>query len=287
MKFTVNNNEIIIPTHEDFSAKDILECGQVFRFKKTGFGYEVYSRHHRARLYCHKDHTRIVCTDANYFVNYFDLHTNYANIKMELSKDAMLKQAIEFGKGIRILRQDPLEAIISFIISANNNIPRIKQIIESICQNFGKNMGDYFAFPTIDELKEIPLEFFSKIKAGYRDVYLYETIKLIANGFDLQSVYNMNGSVGAKHLQQLCGVGPKVADCILLFGFYVQDIFPTDTWIRKVYYDYNPGYLKQNPNKPADAKVVRGFFVNKFGKLSGYAQQYLFYAKREAESNLV
>lgn len=279
MKFYIENNKIIIPNHKDFSAKQTLECGQVFRFKETTYGYDVYSKHHKASVYCQKHQTVIECSDVDYFINYFDLHTDYGIIKEQLKSDKLLSVAISYGEGIRILKQDPLETILSFIISANNNIPRIKQIIESICENFGTKINnEYYAFPTLEQLKEIPLEFFSKIKAGYRDKYLYKTIQMISNGFDLEVVNTLSGEEGGKYLEKLSGVGPKVADCILLFGFYVTDIFPTDTWIRKVYYDY----LNQPvPEKHVDAKIVRSYFVNKFGSLSGYAQQYLFYYKRE------
>lgn len=278
MKYYIKENEIIIPNNNQFNAKHILECGQVFRFKTTSYGYDIYTLHHKASIYCQKDSTIIKCNDVNYFINYFDLNTNYDTIKLQLSSDSMLKDAVEFGWGIRILKQNALETIISFIISANNNIPRIKKIIESICEGYGTNMGDYFAFPTIEQLKTIPKEFFTSIKSGYRDTYLYNTIQAIANGFNVDIVNEMPTEIAAKHLQLLSGVGPKVADCVLLFGFYKTDIFPTDTWIKKVYYDYN----KQiNPQQNVTVDVIRKYFVSKYGNNSGYAQQYLFYFKRE------
>lgn len=274
LNYTVLGNEIFIPNTPDFDVKQTLECGQVFRFKPTLFGYEVYSLNHKAQIICQKEGTKLICDNAKYFVNYFDLDKDYATIKQELSKNSILEDAISFGEGIRILKQDPIETIISFLISQNNNIPRIKKIIESICETYGEKCDGYFAFPTLNELSKIPKQFFTEIKCGYRDEYLFSSIQKLCNGFDLKLINSMTSNEANKYLTELKGVGDKVADCILLYGFYKTDVFPTDTWIRKVYLDFYP-----NSNKTAIQ--VRNEFVNMFGNLSGYAQQYLFYSKRE------
>ena len=163
--------------------------------------------------------------------------------------------------------------IIEFIISQNNNIPRIKTIIEKICESYGKNMGDYFAFPTLKQLKNIPLEFFSSIKCGYRDKYLFDTIAVLDEEF-VESIKNLDTESARQKLMTLKGIGRKVADCILLFGYHKTDVFPTDTWIVKV-------YNKINSTNSTDAKKISKEFVSQFGDLSGYAQQYLFYQMRE------
>lgn len=275
LEYTVKNNEIFIPTSPDFNAKQTLECGQVFRFKQTAFGYEVYSLNHKATLICQKDGTKIVCDDVKYFINYFDLLTDYAKIKQELNGNAFVKNAISFGEGIRILRQDPIETIISFLISQNNNIPRIKKIIETICECYGEKCDGYFAFPTLQKLSTIPKQFFTDIKCGYRDEYLFSSIQKLASGFNIQAIKTMPSEQANKYLTELKGVGNKVADCILLYGFYKTDVFPTDTWIKKVYSDFNPSA------KNKQAVQIRNEFVKTYGNLSGYAQQYLFYSKRE------
>ncbi len=277
MEYALIGNRIIISDFTEFNIKHILECGQVFRFKKLDYGYVVYSLNHKANIYCQKSETIIECDDVKYFINYFDLDENYAKIKLELSTDSHLTEPIKYGYGIRILKQDPIETIISFIISANNNIPRIKKIIEDICENYGTKCDDYYAFPTLQQLSLIPKEFFTNIRAGYRDAYLYNTIQQLKNGFDLSIVNEMNSLEASKYLQQLSGVGSKVADCILLFGFAKTDIFPTDTWIKKVYADFNKD---ADVNKIAPIQI-RNFFINKYGRNAGYAQQYLFYAKRD------
>ncbi len=275
LEYIVKNNEIFIPTSPDFNAKQTLECGQVFRFKQTAFGYEVYSLNHKATLICQKDGTKIVCDDVKYFINYFDLLTDYAKIKQELNGNAFVKNAISFGEGIRILRQDPIETIISFLISQNNNIPRIKKIIETICECYGEKCDGYFAFPTLQKLSTIPKQFFTDIKCGYRDEYLFSSIQKLASGFNIQTIKTMPSEQANKYLTELKGVGNKVADCILLYGFYKTDVFPTDTWIKKVYSDFNPSA------KNKQAVQIRNEFVKTYGNLSGYAQQYLFYSKRE------
>ena len=273
MEFQEFDDYIFVPNSCDFDIKSTLECGQVFRYKVRDFGYTVYSLEHKADIYCQNDGTKIFTKDKKYFINYFDFLKDYAKIKTSLSVYPYLKSAIEYGEGIRILRSDPLEMIIEFIISQNNNIPRIKTIIERICESYGKNMGDYFAFPTLEQLKTIPLEFFSSIKCGYRDKYLYDTIAVLDEEF-VESIKNLDTDSARQKLMTLKGVGRKVADCILLFGYHKTDVFPTDTWIVKV-------YNKINSTNLTDAKKISQEFVSQFGDLSGYAQQYLFYQMRE------
>lgn len=267
---------IEIKDTSDFDVKQTLECGQVFRYKVQDFGYTVYSLNHKADIYCQNDGIKIFTKDKKYFIKYFDFCTNYDKIKSSLSENPMLKRAVEYGKGIRILRSDPLEMIIEFIISQNNNIPRIKTIIENICRSYGENMGDFYAFPTLESLKKIPLEFFKEIKCGYRDTYLYESISKLGSEIDLDAIENMTTDEARKELMKLKGVGRKVADCILLFGFHKTDVFPTDTWVVQA---YNKIYNTQNK----DAIAISKHFVNIFGSLSGFAQQYLYYQMRETK----
>ena len=258
----------------DFDVKQTLECGQVFRFKVRDFGYTVYASGQKADIYCHNGNTKIFTKNKKFFIKYFDFDKNYAKIKSSLEANPIMSDAIKYGSGIRILCSDPLEMIISFIISQNNNIPRIKGIIEKICEGYGDNMGDYYAFPTLSQLKQIPLEFFKSIKCGYRDKYLFESIAMLGDSVVIEEITNMSTIDARKELMKLKGVGRKVADCILLFGFGKTDVFPTDTWVVKCYNNlYNAS--ESNAGKIAD------YFVSEFGELSGYAQQYLFYMTRE------
>ena len=264
---------LFVPNTPDFDVKNTLECGQTFRFKVRDFGYTVYSLNHKADIYCQKGGTKIFTKDKKYFIKYFDFCTNYARIKSSLSVYPELKPAIKYGNGIRILNQSALEMIIEFIISQNNNIPRIKGIIEKLCSSYGEKIDDYYAFPTLEKLKTIPLEFFKSIGCGYRDRYLYETIKAL--DYDLiEKIDKLDTEQARLELMKLKGVGRKVADCILLFGYRKTDVFPTDTWIIKV-------YNKLNNTDIRDAKKISSMFTQKYGLLSGYAQQYLFYQMRE------
>ena len=274
LNFKVENNKIIIGNSPDFNVQQTLECGQLFRYIKTDFGYKAYSLEHKALIYCQEGYTIIECSNVKYFINYFDLHTNYAKIKLELEGDALLASAIQHGEGIRILKQNSIEAIIGFIISANNNIKRIQNTLFRLCEDHGQNMGDYFSFPTLKVLASLSEEYYKSIGCGYRAQYLAKVVWQLINEFDLDAIESMPTLDAASELTKLYGVGPKVADCILLYGFYKLDTFPVDTWIKKIYYDYNPKM------KNINEKQMRKFFVDKFGSLSGYAQQYLFYYKR-------
>lgn len=272
--YELQKDKIIIYDKSDFDAKDILECGQVFRFLRQQDGsYRILSLDKKAIIKTYEDKVVVYTDTPKYFENYLDLKTDYKNIKAELSKFDELKEPIKFGKGIRILKQDFFEAIISFIISANNNIKRIQSIIEKICISVGKNMGDYYAFPTLDQLLTLSVEDFKSFGAGYRAEYLYKTARLLKE-IDLASWESLDTETLRDKLTTLYGVGPKVADCILLFGVGKKDVFPVDTWIAKVYRDTYGGKLKNR-------KQIAKYLVSRFGDFSGYAQQYLFYSKRE------
>ncbi len=272
--YKIFDDRIEIYSHDEFNIKHILECGQVFRFKPTDFGYTMYSMGHKADVYCQKGVTKIFCKNQKYWCNYLDLNTNYATIKVAIGKEQYVKDAVNYGYGIRILRQDPVEMIISFIISANNNIPRIKYLVEKICEGYGTNMGDYYAFPTLQQLAQIPEEFFRTIGCGYRAAYLVQTIKALNTTFDVNELYDCTTEDAKQKLLTLQGVGPKVADCVLLFGYHKTDVFPTDTWIIQAYQGLYG-------DTTMTVKQINKFFQNMFGQYSGYAQQYLFYSKRE------
>lgn len=277
MKYKIFKDKIEVQYSPDFNIEDILECGQVFRYKVVDNGYEVYALNHKASICCHKDRTIIFCDDTNFFKKYFDFDANYDTIKTELKGEELLDRAIDAGCGIRILRQDPVETIISFIISANNNIPRIKKILEKICEGYGCKMDGYYAFPTLKQLSTIPQEFFYEIGCGYRAPYLFKTIQMLSESFDLEEIGKMPIAEARKKLTTLHGVGGKVADCILLYGYHRTDVFPCDTWIKKVYVQC------YNGNEKLSAEKISEYFVSLYGNNAGFAQQYLYYYKRLKE----
>ena len=275
MEYKIFEDRIEIKKSDDFNIGEILECGQIFRFKKQDFGYILYYGSEKATIYCQKD-TIIYCKNPKSMQKYLDLETDYAKIKEKLGEFELMKDAISYGKGIRILKQNPLEMLISFIISANNNIPRIKGTIEKICEGYGEKHEDYYAFPDLKALKKIPLEFFKSCGCGYRAEYLVETIKSLDENI-LNSLFEKSLEEARAELIKFKGVGRKVADCILLFGYGKTGVFPTDTWIEKVYLEK---FKEELP-----AKKVSDKFAEMFGDLSGYAQQYLYFERMNRKND--
>lgn len=271
LKYKKGKDFIEIFGKDDFNPQHILECGQIFSFKKNGENYQVFSADKKAEIFETKNGYIIKTKNPDYFENFFDLKTDYGEIKKKLKKYDILTKPIEYGHGIRIVKQDLFETVISFIVSANNNIKRIQMILDRMRQKLGQNMGDYYAFPTREALLSVNEEFFTNIGAGYRAKYLYETVRLIdektLKEWDLLSTPDLR-----KKLIGLSGVGPKVADCILLFGYGRGDVFPVDTWMAQM---YNKFYEHQE-----NREAIRYNLTKQFGQLSGFAQQYLFFFMR-------
>ena len=281
-----------IKNMDSFELKDIFDCGQCFRWNEEDDG--SYTGVFKGNvLNVSKNDKEItfkgVCNGniKDVVEDYFDLKRDYEKIKEELSKiDENMKTSIEHGKGIRILNQDLFETIISFIISANNNIPRIKGIIERLSKKYGDeiiwNGKEYYAFPTAKSLKDVSVKEYRDLGLGFRDVRLYETVKMILEG----KVYleelenNPNTTKVREKLLTLSGVGPKVADCILLFSDLKRfEVFPIDVWVRRVMNDL---YIKNEDETKVNKKEIEKLAQEKFGNLAGLAQQYLFYWRREA-----
>ena len=266
-----------------FSAKDTLECGQVFRFKPYKKGYLVISLDKACYIYEKDNYTYIETEDKNYFENYFDLGNDYSKIydRIFSFNDSFINKALNLGKGIRILRQNVIETAFSFIISQNNNIKRIKSTIENLCKALGEKksfMGeDYYSFPTVDSFLTKPLSFYKEIGLGYRDEYFLNFANFLKNGYDLQGLSTLTTSEIEKELLKIKGIGKKVADCIILFGFSKSDSFPVDTWIEKLYKENLKG-------KELDRAKISKELSLKYKDLSGYVQQYLFYYKRSLEN---
>ena len=287
----MKEQEYKIDNQKTFELKDIFECGQCFRWNEqedgsyTGVvkdGVINVKKQGETIIFtgmCKKELKEIV-------EDYFDLNRNYEEIKTQLSKvDNYLKNSIEYGKGIRILNQDLWETIISFIISANNNIPRIKGIIDRISKKYGNkikwNGNKYYTFPTVEQLENVTVEEYRKLGLGFRDIRLYETThKILEKQIDLEALKtNPNTIEVREELLKLSGVGPKVADCILLFSELKRfDTFPIDVWVRRVMNDL---YIKENDESKVSKKKIEDLAEEKFGSLKGLAQQYLFYWRRE------
>lgn len=198
--------------------------------------------------------------DLDFWLSYFDMGTNYAEIITRFSKDETLKLAAKENRGLRILRQEPFETLISFIISQNNNIPRIKGIIGRLCETFGEKIGDFYAFPTAERLSALSEDELSPLRAGFRNRYILDAArKTMDKTVRLDEIYGMTYDEGKNELKKIVGVGDKVADCVLLFAYHKTEAFPMDVWIKKVVAEYYPDGLPEC-----------------MGEYKGIAQQYLF-----------
>lgn len=288
----MKEQEYVINKIPTFKMKDIFECGQCFRWNKQEDGSYIGIFLNNV-LQVNETEDKIIfkgICDGNIeevVKQYFDLDRDYEKIQNELKKiDENMEKSINYGQGIRILNQDLWETIISFIISANNNIPRIKGIIERLSKKYGKaisyNNNIYYTFPTPEELKDVTVEDFRKLGLGFRDIRLYETTQSILNKkVDLEKLkQEENFNKVRETLLTLSGVGPKVADCILLFSTLKRfEAFPIDVWVRRV---MNELYIHKEEEKKVKQKQIEQIAYEKFGNLAGLAQQYLFYWKREA-----
>lgn len=291
-------NSIVLENVKDFNIKQILECGQCFRWERISDTNYIIVAYRRVIEVIQEGSTvTILNTNMNDFneiwKNYFDLDVNYEEVKEELSKDELLKKSVEFGYGIRILNQDPFEMLISFIISARNSIPSIMKTIKKISERWGDRIeykdNIYYAFPTPEQLKEVSLEEIKEIGASFRSKYIVDTISKVNaaldaknNGelteeleqFDLEYIKSLPVDECHKALQNFMGVGAKVADCIMLFSMSKHSAFPVDVWIKRAMIHF---YLAPD----VSLNKIRVFGREKFGGLAGLAQQYLFYYARE------
>ncbi|KAB3532454.1 8-oxoguanine DNA glycosylase [Alkaliphilus pronyensis] len=281
-----DSNKIILKNVKDFEPKDIFECGQCFRWKKeddasyTGVAYNRLLNVKKVNNEIHFKNTNYQ-DFLNIWVNYFDLNTDYSLIKKRLSnEDKVMEKATSFGDGVRILRQEPWETIISFIVSANNNIPRIMKAIELMCSRFGNEVGIYngkkhYSFPEPKVLANLKPEDLSACNMGYRGPYIIKTAKqILSNPNQIDLLQGINTDICREGLMELSGVGPKVANCIAFFAFGKLDAFPVDVWVKRLMEFF---YF----NEEMKPKEIEAFAKKQYGQYAGYAQQYLFYYGRE------
>ncbi len=284
MNYVKTKEGILLKNATDFKPEHIFECGQCFRWNRTpSGGYEGIAGGRVLRVKrIGKDMLLSGAGERDfikYWAEYFDLGRDYGSIKDRLSVDFVLKKAVQYGDGIRVLKQDVWETLISFIISANNNIPRIKNIIERLCYKFGEsfvsNGKTYYDFPGPSRLAAATEGDLYACGCGYRARYILQSAIIVARGrVDLYGLQYMDNTRARDVLMGFPGIGPKVADCIMLFAMAKFDVFPVDLWIKRVMEYY---YLK----KDTPLTEIRKFAEERFGPLAGIAQQYLFYYARE------
>ncbi len=277
---------------KSFEPKQVFECGQCFRWNAqpngsyTGvFGKNVLN----VKKINNKIIFQGICDDdiEKICINYFDLNRDYEEIKRILSRvDENLAKSISYGEGIRLLNQDLWETLISFIISANNNIPRIKKIIENLSKKYGKEIvfqgKSYYTFPSPEELKDVTINDYREVGLGFRDKYVKKTTQMILEQqVDLEEISRIDKTDEIKEkLMEFPGVGEKVADCILLFSNLKRlDAFPIDVWVRRVMKEL---YFPEEDEKSLNKRKIQELAYKKYKNLAGIAQQYLFYWKRKA-----
>lgn len=275
---------VVLKNIKNFELKHVFECGQCFRWNRTETGSFIGVVFGKVIEVDKKDEDLIIYnTNEEEFnklwLEYFDLNRDYSAIKAELSKDETLRKSVDFGSGIRLLKQDKFELLISFIISSNNRIPMIKRAIATISEKWGDEIKykgkNYYSFPTLQQLKDRTVEDFEGCSTGFRAKYIANTIAEVNKDKALlDRIFSLSDDACHKELQSFSGVGPKVADCIMLFSMEKYSAFPVDVWVKRAmmhFYAAPEGSLKK----------IRDFARNKFGELSGFAQQYLFYYARE------
>ncbi len=286
----MEEQKYILKKPECFELKDTFTCGQCFRWQENDDGsYTGVVRQNVINIKEKEDMYYIKSVGnediETLIYQYFDLKRDYLKLQNQLSKiDKNMETSIKYGKGIRLLNQDLWETLISFIISANNNIPRIQKIIQRLSKTYGKEIKFegklYYTFPSPEELKDATIQDFRNLGLGFRDKRLYETIqKILNNEVNLEELEkNPNTEEVRNTLLTLSGVGPKVADCILLFSTLKRlEVFPIDVWINRV---MNELYLNEPEEKVSKTKIQK-LAKEKFGDLAGLAQQYLFYWRRD------
>jgi N-glycosylase/DNA lyase len=261
----------------DLSLSDCLGCGQAFRWAPRDGGYfgvalgrAVFARMCGGTLML----DGIGTADASAFARYFDLGRDYGAIKESYACDGFLRQGMEYAPGMRVLRQPPFETLISFIISANNNVKRITGIIGTICRRFGAPLADnVFDFPAPEALASRTEDELKDCGTGYRARYIVGAARMVTEGFDLDAVARMPFAQARRELVAIPGVGQKVADCVALYGMGFAESFPADVWMRRVLC----GLYGYQGKKDAD---MRAFVDERFGPHAGIAQQYLFHYAR-------
>lgn len=271
--------EYKMPKH--FKLYDIMESGQVFMYFEHEDGYIVQTKNKRAFL--KEDGDKLIIKtdhDPEIFLHYLDYYYDYESDFKLLEEMGFPSDVLEFSDGIRLLNQDFEEIIFSFIISQNNNIKRIKKIIIALREAVGEKMsdsfGEYYSFPSSEDINRLTREELREMGTGYRDKYIKGTAEFLSqNPNYLEEVKALDTKDAHKKLLELPGVGPKVADCIILYGVGKRDVFPLDTWMEKVFLERF--YEEKNRVKMANVAT------DSYGNLAGLAQQLYFYHIRNRE----
>ena len=287
MQIEEKNGNLILTKVKDFNIEQILECGQCFHFAKLkDMEYVTVAYDKALHIKQESDTVILYDTDMNDYNSvwkkYFDMDTDYGKIKKYLKENCKeLTDAIREKSGIRILRQDFTETLLSFIISQNKQIPHIKQIVAGISKEYGRLAGvvegqEFYSFPKLEELLRITEDDFRSLKTGFRAPYLCDAISHLKEWGEMESFADLSYEEAKNKLMTIKGVGDKVANCVLLFGLGYTSAFPVDVWIKRIMESI---YFKEDTSKDK----IMDYAKERFGEYGGYAQQYLFYFARDGK----
>ena len=265
-------NDVWLTNIQHFNLEETLDCGQAFRYEKMNFGYQGIAFRRRISLMQSDGH--LILKDVSLpefestWKDYFDLQRDYSSLRSFLVEYGgnPMKLATEFSPGLRHMRQEPWEILISFILSQNTNIPRIKTMIRRLCENFGEKLdcGGY-TFPSSKKLASLNPDDLRVIKCGYRAAFIIDAARRTTDGrFSLEDLKHKETAKIREELLKIHGVGPKVADCVLLHGFNKTEVCPVDVWIKRALEKYYPKGLP-----------------DKLVPYAGIAQQFLFHYIRK------
>lgn len=271
----------IIFKDKDFDLKDTFDCGQCFRWEEDASGsFMGVAGGYWGRFTKTSEGIELVtdCPDDEFWIKYLDMERDYGQIKEKVSINPLMCEAVKYGGGIRILKQEFFEALLSFIISQRSSIPKIKLCVKKLCETYGRKIeadgGIYYAFPTAEELQGVSEEDYRNLGVGYRAPYLAKCVQMVLNGEITESeLLTLSTSEARERLLTLYGVGDKVCDCVMLFSLAKYDLFPSDVWIKRVMCEE---FGSSEATAKADGERL-------FGQYSGFAQQYLFYYRRSLQ----
>jgi N-glycosylase/DNA lyase len=278
------DNKVILKHIKNFDIKQVVECGQCFRWEKVSDTNYIGVALNKVIEVLQEESTVTILNSSKedfekIWLDYFDLNRDYSKIKKRLSEDSLLNKSIEYGYGVRVLNQDKFEMLISFIISARNNIPSIMKTIKKLSEGWGEKLEykgkTYYTFPTPEALKDVTVDQIWGTGASFRSKYIVDTINKINNNeLNLEQIAELNDDDCHTALQEFKGVGAKVADCIMLFSMKKTSAFPVDVWVKRAMIHFY-GASDESLIK------IRRFARERFKDISGFAQQYLFYYARE------
>ncbi len=276
MKYTIQGNTVVFYGCAHWDPQSTFNCGQCFRWDEKDGCWLGFAEMYPCEIQKCGDelHVKLLHNNDNmqgfaeYMYHYLALDTDYEQLKNKFSTDAVMKKAVDYAPGIRVLNQPFFETLLTFIISRNNNIPRIKKIVDSMAVKYGTKVGDLYTFPTRQQLKDVTVEEYNELRMGFRSKYIFDAVQKILSG-DVceEELKAMDYPAAQKYLMQIKGVGPKVADCVLLFGCEKKEAFPKDVHINRALRQMFPNGLPE---------CIQGN--------EGIAQQYIFqYARFNLE----